>query len=161
MENARVIRLKAWIKANRRELMASDGLDISPTELGKATKKKPTYWSDVLREGSTKPFADKAARATEEALGMPWLYLEGATDTEPIRALGVMRHPSATSLPITLPALNTANALLHLADLMSQTKGVTAAAVKALLHEFVEHPDQAVEAAQSLDALLTKRQSAA
>lgn len=72
----RVNRLIAWVQQNRRDLLDEQGRPSS-SRLAKATGRSVSYWSDVLHlERSGKGFGPAAARAAEQALGMPHLYLE-------------------------------------------------------------------------------------
>lgn len=74
---ARVDRLKVWLRIHRRDLCDEAGNPV-PGKLAQATGRKPAYWSDVLR-GSKSSFAAAAARAVEDKLTIPHLYLEGAS----------------------------------------------------------------------------------
>lgn len=76
--SARVGRLITWIKAHHKEALDQDG-QPSATWLAARTGKKVSYWSDVLRIGTSgKSFGASSARATEDALKMSPLYLEGS-----------------------------------------------------------------------------------
>lgn len=73
---ARIDLLTSWIKKNRKDLCKEGAPDASL--LANETGKKASYWYDLLRKQEGRSFAASAARSVEDAIGIPYLYLEGA-----------------------------------------------------------------------------------
>lgn len=126
--------------------------------------------------GKPRGMRTETAQRIEQAAHKPSGWMDKAHRFDPVtglevdeplpdilRSVGVMRHSSATSDPALDPAttIKTRDALAHIAALLRQTSGVSSAAARAILREFIEHPSELDDAAQSLAALLSKHRSAA
>jgi hypothetical protein len=72
----RIDLLVSWVKTNRPDLCKDGSPDAAL--LASETGKKSSYWYDLLRKQEGRSFAAKSARAIEDALRIPYLYLEGS-----------------------------------------------------------------------------------
>lgn len=72
---ARIDRLEAWIRENRKDLCSESG-KVMPSRLS-AIGKSQSYWSDIFRRAPERSFAAKAGREVETLLKIPHLFLEG------------------------------------------------------------------------------------